>query len=179
MADVRLSARLARPWSMLALASVAAVAACGQADAQSQPPPGAVRSGITAPKGWKPLPAIAAAVQLVAPAPGVTVDGIEAWGEPAMGCYAVWLALHGSGGAPDVVADQVLESLASEKIAVRDVVKPGDDGVLSLGVERGPYRGRLRARVDDGRLAALACVSNQREPAACEVACTGVLGAMP
>ncbi|MBS1123096.1 MAG: hypothetical protein H6Q90_5324 [Deltaproteobacteria bacterium] len=185
MADPRLSVRIA-----LIAGSLASATACGQADAQSAAPPShgdavhsapasTTTSGMTPPKGWKPLPAIAAAIQLVVPAPGVTIEGIESWGEPAMGCYGVWIALHGTGGSPEALAEQVLESLAAEKIEVRDVVKPAEDGVLSLGLERAPYRGRLRARLEDGRLTALACVNNQREPAACEASCTGLLGGLP
>lgn len=165
MADVRL------------IAALVALAACGPAGAQ--PESAGAASGITAPAGWKSLAAVAAAARTGATATGVTVDGAEAWGEPAMGCYAMWLALHGAGGGPDALAEQVLAGLAAEKLAVRDVVKPSGDGVLSLTVERAPYRGKLRARLEDGRISVLACVGNQREPIACEAACTKLLGAAP
>jgi len=163
MADVRLIA-------------VLALAACGPAGAQ--PEPAAVASGIKPPAGWQALPSVAASARTAASATGVTIDGAEAWGQPAMGCYAMWIALHGGGGGPDALTEQVLAGIAAEKIEVRDVVKPSDDGVLSLAIERKPYRGRLRARLQDGRIAALACVANEREPAACETACKALLGAV-
>ncbi len=162
---------------MLVVTAVLAASGCGHADAEPGQP-AADRSGLTPPKGWRPLPAVVAAVSLVAPAPGVTVDGIESWGHTSMGCYALWIALHGSGGSPEALAQQVLDGLAAEKIAVSDVVTPSGEGVLALTLDRKPYRGRLRARVEDGKLTALACVHDQREPLACETACTGVLEAL-
>jgi hypothetical protein len=51
--------------------------------------------------------------------------------------------------------------------------------VLSLGFDRGIYRGMLRATLaKDGGIAALACFWNQREPAACEQGCKGLVGSM-
>ncbi len=162
----------------LGLVLIAALSACGHADAQSASAPDRA-SGLVAPKGWQALPVVAAAVRLAVPAPGVTIDGIEAWGEPAMGCYGVWLALRGSGGTPEALAEQVLAGIAAEQIVTTDVVLPATDGVLALKLSRPPYVGRLRARLEDGQITALACVSNQREPVACEMACATLLGALP
>jgi len=104
-----------------------------------------------------------------------------------MGCYGVWMTMRASGEATDV-AEQLLRGLvvdakAKRSLAIKDVVKPtaaeGPQGIVSLRFESSPYRGRLRARVGKGRIVALACFASQREPAACETACTVVLGAMP
>ena len=152
---------------MALIGSLVGLGGCGSADAQAT-----VASGITPPSGWQALPSVATATRMAAGASGVTIDGAEAWGEPAMGCYAMWIALHGSGGGVEELTQQVLDGIAAEKIDVSDVVKPTSaDGVLALTIERKPYRGRLRARLGDGRIAALACVANQREPRACETAC--------
>jgi hypothetical protein len=135
-------------------------------------------SGITAPAGWRTMPELATAVRTAAV--DVTVSGSEAWGEPAMGCYATWLAVHAGGAAPDAMAQQLLDRIAAEKIEVRDVVKPtagAETGTLSFGLARAPYHGRVRAELDrDGRVTALVCFWNQREPHACETACAALIG---
>ena len=165
MADVRLIAIL--------------LVAC--ADAGAQPPPAVT---IKPPAGWTAQPAIAAAAK---DALGkAKVDGIEAFGEPAMGCYSVWMTVHGSGKATEL-AEQLVRGLTEpdkkkpkRKVDIKDVVKPtAEEGVLALTFESAPYKGRLRARLGKGRITALACWSAQREPAACDAACTTILGALP
>jgi len=169
MADPRVIATVA------ALAAGAS-AACGRAGAAPDQ-----ASGLTPPAGWQALPPIATAAR--AAIKGAEVDGAEAWGEPAMGCYAVWLAIRATGGAK-AIAEQVVSGFAAAGSAapmiVKDVAAPeGDEGVLTLAFERGDHRGRLRARIAGGRIATLACFANQREPRACEAACTTFLGALP
>ena len=135
-------------------------------------------SGITPPSGWQPLPALAEAVRA---AGGGTS---EAWGEPAMGCYAATLAVTG-GGTAATEGEQLLASLVAEPalagIAVRDVVKPASGaatGALTLTFERAPYHGRLRAAFGAGTISALACFWNEREPIACEAACAQLIGSV-
>lgn len=153
-----------------------ALAACGSAGAQ--PEATGQTSGIAPPAGWQAMPPVAAAARTAAGASGVVVDGAEAWGEPAMGCYALWIALRGSGGGgAEELTRQILDGLAAESIMTTEV-KPATDGVLALTLERAPYRGQLRARLDEGRIAALACFANQRERAACEPGCRALLGAV-
>ncbi len=182
MADLRLIAALA-----------AAAVGCGKAGAE---PPGAV-SGLSPPASWQVLPDVAAAARTALGT--VRIDGVEAWGEPARGCYAVWMSVRGSGGA-QAIGNQILASLggdasavpadaaapgsaaipATAKLALHDIVMPtGETGVLAVRFERAPYRGRLRARIADGRVTSLACFANQREPLACDVACTAFLGSLP
>jgi hypothetical protein len=51
--------------------------------------------------------------------------------------------------------------------------------VLSLTFSRALYRGKLRATLaKDGKIAALACFWNNREPVACDQACTSMIGSM-
>ncbi len=161
--------------ALLRLATILALGACGQAGAQPAAPSPAP-SGITAPAGWAALPDLAKAVRGATTVDGVTVNGVEAWGETARGCYAVWFALAGSGAN----ADAVIAGLAAEKLATSNVVKPeASDGVTSLMFAKPPYTGRLRVRTASGTLTAIACFANQREPRTCEAPCTTLLGAIP
>lgn len=146
--------------------------ACGQAGAQPT-----ASSGLQGPAGWQALPQLAQAVGAAAAGEGVTVDGTEAWGETSIGCYGVWVKLHGA----SATSEEVMKGLDQAKVALRDVVKPelGDDGLVALTFERAPYRGRLRVRVAAGSITALACFANDREPASCDQPCTTLLGGLP
>ena len=147
------------------LISLVVASACGPASAG---PP-----GVQPPAGWRALPEVARAASDAAK-DGATVDGAAAWGEPAMFCYATWLELSGGKAKPGALVDELLARAAADGIATHDVVRPtadADRGVVSLGFERGNYHGRLRARLDGGAIAALACFWNEREPAACSAAC--------
>jgi hypothetical protein len=135
MADVRL---------MIAL-----LAGCSAADAQPS-----TTSGLTPPAGWQPLPAVATAARVAAGAPGITVDGAEAWGEPAMGCYAVWIALHGGNAGPDELTKDIVDGLATEKINATVERQPG-----RLHGGEGACAG---CALVDSQITALACVANQR-----------------
>jgi hypothetical protein len=163
--------------AVVRLIAIAALIACRSSEAGPT-------SGLTPPAGWQALPALATAASEAAMAGKLTVDGVEAWGEPARGCYAAWFAVRGGSGAPEVIADKLVESLRIEPalfgILVKDVVRPrtGDArGVLSLTFERAQYRGKLVTAIGkDGKLSALACFWNPREPIGCEQACNGLLG---
>jgi hypothetical protein len=159
------------------MADLRLIAVCAFActDAGAQPP-----SGIKAPPGWTAQPAIAVAAK-DALGKKATVDGLEAFGDPARGCYSVWMAVRGAGSAKDL-AEQLVKGLAGEqrKVDIKDVVKPTtDEGVLALSFETAPFKGRLRARLGKGKIVTLACWSTPREPLACEQACTSLLGALP
>lgn len=161
--------------ALLRIAALLALGACGKAGAQPTAPSTA-RSGISAPTGWSALPDLAKAVSEATKVGGVAVDGVEAWGETARGCYAVWFALSGAGAN----ADAVIAGLAAEKLVTSNVVKPeAADGVTSLMFAKPPYTGRLRVRTEGAKLTAIACFANQREPRSCEVPCTALLGAIP
>ena len=174
-----------------------ALVACSAAGAD----PAAAPRSVAHPEGWKQLPAVAAAVGAAAKADGVTIDSVDAWGEPAHGCYAVWLELHGGSAEAPALADQVLAGIAraagprdgaatapaattrsaapwSEAVAVSDVVKPtAASGSLTLAFTSLPYRGRMRAQLGKGRITAVACFANEREPLACQATCAQLLEA--
>jgi len=156
------------------------VAACGSSDAAPgsgvavppgvtppfMPPKAAI---VTPPAGWIAMPTVASAAIDALGAKGATGD---AWGEPAMGCYAVAVGFAAH-DAKALLAD------AKAAVSVRDVVEPpAQGGVLSFAFDRGAWQGRVRAVIATGEVTALACFWNDREPAACEAACVGVLGSM-
>jgi len=145
-----------------------ALGACGSADAQPT-----ATSGLQTPAGWQTLPAVANAVRAAAAAPGITVDGAEAWGETSLGCYAVWFAMHGDGGSADQLTKEILDGLSDARItATQQSADP-----LVLAIEKAPYKGTLKAELGGGKITALACVATDRDP--CEPACKTLLGAMP
>jgi hypothetical protein len=154
--------------------TVLAIVACSPAGAE----PAAAPADRAHPAGWRQLPAITGAVTAAARADGVTLDAVDAWGEPAVGCYAVWLDLHGRTTDAAALADQVLAGVAG--LSPSEIARPTEpDGVLGFGFARPPYRGRVRARLGGGRVSAVACFGNQREPVACDAACTRVLQGAP
>jgi hypothetical protein len=172
-----------------------ALVACSAVGADPAASPG----GSAHPEGWKQLPAIATAVGAAAKAGGVTIDSVDAWGEPAHGCYAVWLELHGGTSDARALADQVVAGVARAgaprdaaaarasrpreaaagwpgEIAISDVVKPIEPvGVLAFAFTSLPYHGRVRAQLGKGRIAAVACFANERELLACNATCAQVL----
>jgi hypothetical protein len=142
--------------------SVLAVAAPARADA---PTP-----GVTPPAGWKTLPKVAAAMADGAKSDGIVVLASDAWGDPGRGCFAVSLAARGGGA---VTADAIVASLGGAKVTTRDVTPVA--GAVTLGFERGAFRGRLRATIDGDAVRALACFGDGRDPAACDAACATVV----
>jgi hypothetical protein len=141
-------------------------------------------SGLTAPAGWRLLPELAAAASDAAKQASVTVDGVEAWGEPSQGCYGAWLGLHADVSAASKLADAMLANISVDLpgVTISDVIKPvatADAGVLSLAFVRPPYQGRLRSQIaGTGALGVLVCFWNPREPIACEAACAQLIGSM-
>ena len=240
----------------LVASSAIALAACNAAGAD---PNAAASPRAARPEGWKQLSAMASAVGAAAKADGVTIDSVDAWGEPANGCYAVWLALHGASGDAPTLADQVLagisraggprggvpqarsketgsaapavqsketappapavrsreraptalaaqskdtgpaalaaqskdtgaaapaarskESAVSGELVISELVKPtGREGVLAFAFANAPFRGRVRARLGGGRIAAVACFGNERAPLVCDATCGRVLEGSP
>jgi hypothetical protein len=154
---------------MAQLRLVLALLASGAAPALADAPP---ESGVTPPASWKALPRVAAALADGARGEGVTIEATAAWGDPGRGCFAVWLAARGGGGGP-VTADAIVASLGGAHVTTRDVAPSAD--AVTLGFERGPFRGRLRATLAGDAVRALACFGDGREPAACEAACAQVV----
>lgn len=170
--------------AVLRLTALALVVGCGTAGAEpaattngAPTTNGALRAGM--PATWKALPAIASAASTAARADGVAIDAAEAWGDPAGGCYAVHVVLHGGSDGADALAEQVLASFgATPKLVLRNAVKPtGPQGALTASFEAAPHRGRVRVELGNGRVDTLACFGNARDLPACDATCTRVLGA--
>jgi len=156
-----------------------ALVACSAASAEPGAPPGPASS--THPAGWQALPAIASAVATAAAGDGAVIDAVDAWGEPAMGCYAVWLELHGGTADAPALADQVMRGLpATPAFAASEVVMPASlTGVLAFAFSAPPFHGHVRAQLGAGRIAARTCFATAREPIACNAACARVLQGVP
>ncbi len=142
------------------IATLASLGACGRASGEPS-------SGIAPPAGWRALPELASAIGAAA-----KLDGVQAWGEPSQGCYAVAIVAVGGGD----LAGELLAALNAERVLTTEVVKPtGDSNLLAFTLERAPYRGKVRAQIESDRVSALACYHNEREPVACEAACATFL----
>ncbi len=142
----------------LVIATLGALLGCGRASGDTSAAP---------PAGWRALPELASAIGTAA-----KLDGVQAWGEPAKGCYAVSIVADGGGD----LATEMLAALATEHVATTDILKPtSDTGVLSFSIARGAYRGKVRAQIEASSVAALACYHNEREPLACESQCASFL----
>ena len=132
------------------------------------PPKAAI---ATPPAGWIAMPGVASAAIEALGGAAAKVTG-DAWGEPAMGCYAVAVGFAAH-DAKALLAD------VKAQVSVRDVVEPpAAGGVLSFAFDKAPWSGRVRAIMATGEVAAVACFWNDREPVACEAACVGVLGSL-
>jgi hypothetical protein len=159
---------------------VTAVAVAMLRDAHALPTgaPGAQPSASRVlPPRWHELPSVARAVTDALP--GTAVDRAEAWGDPAAGCFAAEVSLHGAARDADVVRGEVIGSLRADPrlagLALRDATVRGEN--LDVAFERAPYRGTLRATSgSDGHATLLACLWNEREPTTCSAACDQLLG---
>ncbi|HEY0253705.1 MAG TPA: hypothetical protein VGC41_19375 [Kofleriaceae bacterium] len=109
---------------------------------------------------------------------GITVTASDAWSEPSRGCYAFSLGVKGVPGPIDQAADQLVAEITKLGATTRDVQKPavGERGTLSLGFDKAPYHGKLRADLaKTGEVSAVACVWSEREPKVCEAGCAELL----
>lgn len=156
------------------LAALALALAVGAlADAHAAPAP-----ARALPPHWRELPAVARVVTgALVPA---TVDRVEAWGDPAAGCFAASAVMRGAARDASVVRDEVIGSLRADPRLAQLVVHAATaraDGGTDATFERAPYHGTLRATpAASGEVDVIACVWNEREPATCEAACKQLLG---
>lgn len=157
---------------MIAVA-IAIVAVTAKAS-PSASTPASRRAPVTPPSGWKAAPKLARAAASAAGTEATKVVASEAWSEPSIGCYAMWLRLDGvpalagsrdatrgggSGRASPVergrktplsidhAAHQIVAGLEKSGFTVRDVVAPAAPArrVIGLRFLKAPYQGLLRA----------------------------------
>lgn len=163
---------------------IAVAIACLVAAAHASPPsPSSTpRAPITPPPGWKAAPKLARAAASAAGTEAAKVVASEAWSEPSIGCYAMWLRMWGPAAPTDRAAQQLVAGLEKAGFTVRDVVAPMPPdrrGVVGLRLSKAPYHGLLRAVVTSaGELDAVACAWNQREPSICAPACAKLMEAV-
>lgn len=141
------------------------------------------RHGIDVPADWKELPEVAAAA--VAAARGILEDVVthgHAWGEPSRGCYLAVVELHGKRRDSIASLKKELEATVGAGVEITGWTSSPDAEDSSEVEARftGTLSGQLRAHLvlDRQRIPhalAAACFYNDRQPAACENACTPLL----
>ncbi|MBP9204894.1 MAG: hypothetical protein KBG28_13065 [Kofleriaceae bacterium] len=137
------------------------------------------------PPGWARLDRVAAAGTAEA-GQGASVT-VQAWGDRAAGCYAMLVSSAGTTRASIAAVVAGLREVVASELGAADLPDPtagagAYDATVAL--TGGAMTGQLRvraARASDGtpRLVALACVGNEREPAACQQACGPILATAP
>jgi hypothetical protein len=173
----------------IAVAGGLALAACADAaasEAAAPAGPGVLERMRVAPAaGWVRLRAVEAAAGEAAAAIAGAVTTIEAWGDPAAGCYAIGIDSRGTraeGVAKSV--DRLVAELAPLGVVPGAIPKPARDPVdqlvaITLGELAGSMRVRLyRDAQGVPQAMALACASNPREPERCKVQCDGLFAQM-
>ena len=112
------------------------------------------------PASWIELPKVAAAMR-------AEKVSAAAWGDPAAGCYLVVASARGA----KEDAEDARHALASG--LGLPVGNPVDGEIEEAGL-RGKVRGWSEPSGDDVVSTAMACVYNDRQPAACAAACDAV-----
>jgi hypothetical protein len=165
------------------------VAACGDAaaDGTEPGPPAApvevlARIGVKPPADWVRL----AEVEAVATAAAATITGattaVEAWGDPAAGCYAI--AIDSRGAASESIAAsaaRLAKGLAPLGVDPAAMPAPVDDVLdAELPIATAELAGSIRIRMyrtpdKFPQGIALACAANPREPARCKTQCQALI----
>lgn len=133
---------------------------------------------ITPAQGWIRLPTAEAAAREAIEQEPPTATEIEAWGDPAAGCYAI--AVASRGGSTESSArtiERFAAQLAPLGVEATALPKP-TRGVVDakLPIATRDLTGTLRVRMYPGadqrpQLVALACAGNAREPERCKGQC--------
>jgi hypothetical protein len=142
------------------------------------------RHGIDVPADWKELPEVAATA--VTAARNVREDLLvhgHAWGEPSRGCYLAVVELHGKRRDTIPTLKKELEAAVGEGVEITAWTSSPDaedSSQIEARFTGKGFTGQLRAqlildRQRIGHALAAACFYNDREPAACENACTPLL----
>ena len=163
------------------LGALLLLAACDRAEAQPAPVPAArVEPLATAPDlpdGWQPIPEIAdAAVQAAIQAGGAAVRvGGQAWGDPAMGCYALVLRIEPVGSTSVEALTRALGGLKLTRMAGAganryEMLDGGLHGDVTVEVV-GPTGGTPR-------YGAVACLGGDRLPLQCARDCAAITAAL-
>jgi hypothetical protein len=173
-------------------------AAAGSAAAGSAAPPatatphaettvGAVMTHIrvTPPGEWQRLPGVETAAAAAAGEIKAATTEIEAWGDPAAGCYAIAIDARGAiAESVDASLSRLGAALAPLGVDAKAMPKAVKDVAdVELAIATGALTGTARIRMLRGpdrrpQGAALACAGNPREPARCKLQCDALFAQM-
>lgn len=190
-------ARAAIAW--VGVAAAWPLAACGE-PARAQPAAGSAattgpaaataaptnRPPATLPAGWTRLPAVEHEVQrALAAAPplmATTAPVLAAYGDPAAGCTALWIATTRP-GRTTLAAEVASVASATQRLgssALAPVAAGASSWTGELNLEVGALRGKASVTValtppKGAALAAVVCLASAREPRYCADACAPLL----
>jgi hypothetical protein len=167
----------------------AALAGCGEASADGTATSvvGDVMTHlrVTPPKEWQRLPGVESTAATAAGKIKAAVTTVEAWGDPAAGCYAIAIDARGSvAEGVDASMARFAEALAPLGVDPEAVPKPVKDIVdAELPIATKELTGSVRIRMLRGadkrpQAVALACAANPREPERCKTQCEAMLAQM-
>jgi hypothetical protein len=141
---------------------------------------------VTIPPGWIPLPAMSdAGTAAAADAARTRPIAVRTFGEPSLGCFVTIVEITGTREEHAArVAETFRATLATTSQIDGWTFTDGPTAELSATVVRGAMRGAVRGRlatdatsgVPHGAFAA--CFYNERDPARCQTACTGLLASL-
>jgi hypothetical protein len=173
--------------------AASALAACGE-PARAQPAAGSAaapsvsvsRPPATLPAGWTRLPQVEHDVQrALAAAPplmATTAPVLAAYGDPAAGCTALWIATTRP-GRTTLAAEVASVASATQRLgssALPPVAAGASSWTGELNLEVGAQRGKANVTValtppKGAALAAVVCLAGAREPRYCADACAPLL----
>jgi hypothetical protein len=181
----------------VALAGCRAAAADGGSAAAPPPPATATPHAETTvgevmthlrvtPSGeWQRLPGVETAAAAAAGEIKAATTAIEAWGDPAAGCYAIAIDARGAiAESVDASLKRLGAALAPLGVDAKAMPKAVKDVAdVELAIATGALTGTARIRMLRGpdrrpQGVALACAGNTREPARCTLQCGALFAQM-
>jgi hypothetical protein len=170
----------------LALAALVMVVGCdARAQSAAPPPPAQSPRPLAIPAGWVPLQHVADAGMVAAKnAARGRVTVVRAWGEPSLGCFATLVEIAGTRSEHAArIAETFRATLAVDTQVDGWTFTDGPAAEATATLRRGAMKGAVRGRfaIDAAGVpsaAFAACFHNERDPARCQAACTGLLASL-
>ncbi|HUQ05048.1 MAG TPA: hypothetical protein VM261_21245 [Kofleriaceae bacterium] len=180
----------------LALAAAVLVVGCdaraqgsgsgsGSASAPAAPPAAQSPRPVVIPAGWVPLPEVAdAGLAAAKDAARGRVTVVRSWGEPSLGCFATVVEIAGTRAEHAArIAESFRATLATDAQIEGWTFTDGPAAETTATLTRGAMKGSVRGRfaIDAAGVpsaAFAACFYNERDPARCQAACTGLLASL-
>jgi hypothetical protein len=140
---------------------------------------------VTVPAGWVTLPAVAQAGQIAAKVAARDRPlVVRSWGQPSLGCFATIVEITSTRAEHAArLAESFRATLASDGPVDGWTVTDGPTAEASATLTRGALTGAVRGRLATDAAGVphavfAACFYNEREPARCQAACTGLLASL-